>query len=202
MKHNNNKYSFWWIIIYIVASAVFSSKSIILCPKSYDFLSTDTTSSTPNSVLTFLILGPKQEHSSSIPKVDLLSELTVYYNHFRSYSSCSPSHHKLCESEATTAWTSSRFYYYINAKQEHLYQSEQLQHCSSRMGAGIWLLQAHHIQPYQVDVHDVSDLPTTFHHTVNCGVYTATGSLSHNRLWCNSPTSTSTNTSVTENQTT
>jgi len=42
------------------------------------------------------------------------------------------------------------------------------------MGAGIWLLQARHIQPYQVDVHNVSDPPTTFHHTVNCGVYTAT----------------------------
>lgn len=145
-----------------------------------------------------LVLGPKQEHSISMPIEDLLPELTVHYNHFRSYSSRSPSHHKICESEATTTCTRCWFCYYVNTKQELICQSEQLQHCSTRMGAGIWLLQARHIQPYQVGIHDIRDLLTTFHHTVNRGVYTAIGSLSHNRLWCNSPTCTSTNTSVME----
>jgi len=84
-----------------------------------------------------LVSAPKQEHGISIPKVGLLPELTVHYNHFRSYSSCSPSHHKLRVSESTTTCTSSRFCYYINAEQELVRQSEQLQYCGSRMGAGI-----------------------------------------------------------------
>jgi hypothetical protein len=106
-------------------------------------------------------LAPKQVHSIWVTRGHFFARINNKHNHFRFQSSCSPSHHKLCKSEARTTCTSIWSHYHTTTKQKLVCQPEQLQHSGKRMGAGIWLLQAHHFQPYQANIHSISDEVTT-----------------------------------------